>query len=138
MSNERRQILQMLADGKIDTDEAERLLAALGRSDQAEPAPPEANGKPKWLKVEVNCDPQTHSGRQGVNVRVPLALLKAGVKLGSLMPEKARSKMTGHLDSHGIDIANMDAKQLDGFINALCECPIEVDSEKDKIRIYCC
>ena len=138
MSNERRQILQMLSEGKIDTDEAERLLDALNRGDQPQAAAVQPSGKPKWLRVEVKCDPDEHNGRENVNVKVPLSLLRAGVKLGSLMPEKARAKMTAHMGSHGIDLGDLDADKLDGFIGALCECPIEVDSEKDKVRIYCC
>lgn len=140
MSNERRQILQMLSDGKIGPDEAERLLDAINKSTEVKP---EAEAccdtkNPKWLRVDVKCDPSEHNGRESVNVKVPLALLKAGVKLGSLMPDKVRAKVSAHMGEHGIDLSDMDAQKLDSFILTLCECPIEVDSEKDKVRIYCC
>ena len=47
MKDERRQILQMLADGKINADEAERLLTALegdGGSGAAAPGLPRGGG----------------------------------------------------------------------------------------------
>lgn len=138
MNNERRQILQMVSDGKIGPDEAERLLDALNRGGSEEPTVTQPTGKPKWLRVEIKCDPDQHNGRESVNVKVPLALLKAGVKLSSLMPEGARSKMSAHMDSHGLDLSDLDGEKLDGFIAALCESPIEVDAEKEKVRVYCC
>ncbi len=108
MNENRRQILEMLATGKITTDEAERLIAAL----ESGPATGTAehtrsvnarNGasamvktRAKYLRVLVEA-PQEMTGLKGptsVNVRVPMQLLRAGVRLASLIP-RTSSRATG-------------------------------------------
>jgi hypothetical protein len=78
MNNDRRSVLQMLADGKINADEAERLLSALDRSDGPAPSvaspAPGRNASPKFIRVTVDAD--VHGDATKVNVRVPLALLR--------------------------------------------------------------
>jgi hypothetical protein len=53
VNEQRRQILQMLAEGKITADEAEALIAALER-DAPEPPPVASARKPKYLRVTVS------------------------------------------------------------------------------------
>ena len=57
MNDDRRQILDMLSQGKITTDEAERLLAALGRTGASAGSEPQrlAN-RAKYLRVSVDTD----------------------------------------------------------------------------------
>ena len=91
MNNDRRSVLQMLADGKINADEAERLLNAM---EGPGPAPRPIEGAsaghnkppPKYLRVAV--DATDEDGPTKVNIRVPMALLRAGVRLTSLIPPK--------------------------------------------------
>src|SRR5580765_2584305 len=79
MNEHRRQILQMLAEGKISADEAERLIAALETPSSYSTSPDSASistGKPrpKYLRVLVDAE-EGSSGYDGptrVNVRVPM------------------------------------------------------------------
>src|SRR5215470_15393485 len=108
MSENRRQILQMLADGKITADEAERLIAALEKEPAASSAEP-ARGevlKPraKYLRVLVESQDQHHdNGPTKVNIRVPMQLLRAGVRLGALIPREARERANTAMREKGID-----------------------------------
>lgn len=142
MSEQRKKILQMLAEGKISADEADRLLAALGSQGVADAEVVDGNSsqaktkKPSFLHVTV------HGGRHGhdnVDVKIPIMLLKAGVKLGSLMPEKTRGKFHSHLCDHGlnIDLNDLDGKKLDGLIQALAEHPIEIVADNEVVNIRC-
>ncbi len=143
MNESRRQILQMLADGKINADEAERLLVAL---EESSPKPDTvlsgagADGKAKYLCVQVKADPDSEHRHKNVDIKIPLVLLKAGIKIGSLMPEGAKGKLNEHLSSHGIDLdlGKLDAEKLDQLIDALRENSIDIDSDKEKVRIHCC
>lgn len=139
MSEERKQILEMLGQGKISVDEAERLLDALNESSSGMTQTAETNGKkPKFLHVKVVGDPD--GGRHNnVDVRVPLALLKAGMKLGALMPEKVRAKFDSHMAEKGIDFdfKNMDSDKIDDFVQALKDNPIEVESDQESVKIFC-
>ncbi|MFZ5978991.1 MAG: SHOCT-like domain-containing protein [Candidatus Zixiibacteriota bacterium] len=143
MSEQRKQILQMLADGKITADEAERLINALGevRVDSAPPVEPEAksNGKPKFLHVKVNAEPGSHHRHENVDIKIPIILLKAGLKLGSMMPDKVKGEIHTRLAEKGFnfDLHDLKPDQIDGLIQALTESSIDIDSDREKVRIYC-
>jgi hypothetical protein len=140
MSEERRKILDMLAQGKIDVDEAERLLQAVGEKHkpEAKTAPTAAvPGEPKYLKVKV--EPKDGRSKDRVNITVPLLLIKAGIKLGSVLPNSARNKIAARLGEKGIDIdlKNLDPEALQDIFRALKEMRIEVDEEDEKVEVYC-
>jgi len=78
-SEERLTILRLLQEGKITSQEASRLLEALDAS-AAPPAPPAAPKKAHWLHIRVT---EMTSGRVRVNVTLPAAMVRAGLKLGS-------------------------------------------------------
>src|SRR4051812_31704528 len=106
MNEERRQILQMLAEGKITADEAERLLTAVeGPSFSSEATPGRRQGgRPKYLRVLVDAEDH-HTGKPvKVNIRVPVQLMRAGVRLGALMPSPAREQVNKALREQGIPI----------------------------------
>src|SRR5690242_21158833 len=104
MSENRRQILEMLAAGKITAEEAERLLTAVERAPDAAAAVPARRNDPlKYLRVVVDAVDE-HEGPTKVNVRVPIQLLRAGVKLTSIIPPRARSEVNEALRKEGIDV----------------------------------
>ena len=79
MNEQRRQILQMLAEGKVTADEAERLIDAVER-DQPESAPGAAlrpKARPKYLRVVMNAEDSPGGDASRLNIRVPLQLLRA-------------------------------------------------------------
>ena len=146
MSENRRQILDMLAQGKITADEAERLIAALERepapsagSDAAQPVL--AKPRPKYLRVAVESSHDyTHSGSPTrVNIRVPLALLRAGVRLGNLIPPQAREKANAALREQGVDIDlnKLKPENLEELIDQIQDVAVDVDEERAKVRIFC-
>jgi hypothetical protein len=79
MNEQKLRILKMLEDGKVTADEAARLMEAL---DKTESRPKESDIRRKWLHIRVQ-----ENGRDTVNMKVPLALLKFGFKLA---PKAAR------------------------------------------------
>ena len=84
MNEQRKDILDLLAAGEVTAAEAEQLIAAIER-DQPPAAPgldPAASRK--YLRVLVDAVENGEPGR--VNVRVPLQLLRAGVRLAALNP----------------------------------------------------
>jgi tape measure domain-containing protein len=152
MNENRRQILQMLADGKITTDEAERLLAALEpglESMTAEFAGKTSNGatvktRSKYLRVLVEAD-ESSTGMKGlttVNVRIPMQLLRAGVRLASLIPQQAHDQFDEALSKHGVPItlSQIKPENLEELIDHLEDLTVDVDGmegNKTKVRVFC-
>ena len=136
MSDERRKVLEMLNDGKVDVDEAERLLSALGEVEPEE-GKPVAKGTPKYLRVTVNS-----AKGDNVNVRVPMQLVRAGMKFSAFMnfiPEHAREHISAKLGDKGIDFdfGKMKPEDIEELIQALAELEVNVDSEGgDKVRVF--
>jgi hypothetical protein len=153
MSDERKRILGMLASGKISVDEAEDLLAALGAkaiggdaaktsdvivegATQGIPSKSSAEKKNvKFLRVTVD----SVKGDK-VNVRVPMGLLRAGVKLSSLLPKPAMDKVSEKASEHGfkLDLNNLKPEELEALIQNLGDLNIDVVSAAgDKVQVFC-
>ena len=139
MNEQRKDILGMLAEGKITAEEAEQLIAALERDQVPPAAGPGARpkGKAKYLRLEVDTNENGEPGR--VNARVPLQLLRAGVRLAALIPPQALEKANAELSRSGVpfDLAQLKPEQLEALVEQLDEVTLEVDQPDAKIRVYC-
>jgi hypothetical protein len=137
MSEERKKVLEMLAEGKISVDEAERLLEALKKkvtdASQQAALTETLNNLPKYLFVKVDA-----VDGDKVNIRVPLKLVKAGIKLQALLPKDAQDKINIKLNEKGINLEDFTAENFKDILDALAEFEVNVDDKKgDKVRIYC-
>jgi hypothetical protein len=155
MNENRKKILDMLAAGGITADEAERLLAALDPEPgigAGAPAGAGANSAkntgakthPKYLRVLVEADEST-TGNKGlftVNVRVPLQLLRAGVRLAALIPQQAHDQLDSVLSGHGIPLtlSQIKPENLEELIDHLEDLTVDVDGKDEnttKVRVFC-
>jgi hypothetical protein len=137
MNDNRRQILDMLAQGKITAEEAERLIAALERGGVGATAMSETD-KVKYLRVLVDTiDPM--AGPTKVNVRVPMQLLRAGVRLTGVIPASAREEVNNALRKEGIpfDINNLTPQNLEDLVEQLRELTVDVNNDNTKVRVFC-
>jgi hypothetical protein len=153
MNEHRRKILDMLATGKITADEAERLLAAL-EPGTAVPAgeytgvvagaPVTVKTRAKFLRVLVEAD-ESMTGMKGqttVNVRVPMQLLRAGVRLASLIPAQAHDQLDQALSSHGVPLtlSQIKPENLEELIDHLEDLTVDVEGKEGntvKVRVFC-
>jgi len=140
MNEQRRQILQMLAEGKITADEAGRLIDALEREQPESPqgAAPRPKPRPKYLRVVV-VDNSGGDEPSRVNVRVPLQLLRAGVRLMSLVPPQALTKVNAELNKSGvpIDLTELKPQHMEELIDQLDEVTVDVDDPGSKVQVFC-
>lgn len=139
MSQERDRVLDLLAAGKITAEEAGRLLDAM----DARPAPaaPESaahkNGSgelAKFMYVKV-----ISAKGDNVNVKIPLSLVRAGLKLTSLIPPQAMEQIDKSMAEKGmaIDLKNLKPEDLEDLVESLREMEISVDSaDGDNVRVY--
>ena len=138
MSQERDRILDLLAAGKITAEEASRLLDAVeARAAQPPAAAAPKNGSgdlPKFIYVKV-----ISTQGDNVNVKVPLSLVKAGLKLTSFIPQPAMEQINKSMSDKGmsVDLLNFKAQDLEELIEALREMEVNVDAANgDNVRVY--
>ncbi|HEX3742957.1 MAG TPA: hypothetical protein VHW09_03480 [Bryobacteraceae bacterium] len=137
MNEDRRKILEMLASGKITAEEADRLLAALDRS-RSDAAASGPKRKPQFLRVLVE-DENAWKGPVKVNVRVPMQLLRAGVRLASLIPPEARDRVNWQLRREGVpfDLNQITPDNLEELVEHLDAFTLDIDERHTKVRLFC-
>src|SRR5262245_21895544 len=108
MSDDTRRILDLLAQGKISVDDAHRLIAAVTASDTATAnasaashssgmntdAPPKP---PRYLRIAVHKGATDQRGEKDVNIRVPIAIVRGGMRLGAIIPGFGGERMQARL-----------------------------------------
>src|SRR5580698_6858126 len=66
--------------------------------------PPKSHAKYLRVLVEADEDPDGKNGPTSVNIRVPMQLLRAGVRLASLIPAQAHQHLDEALSQHGVPL----------------------------------
>jgi hypothetical protein len=144
MNENRKRILEMLAAGKINADEAERLIAALEKGPL-----PTASGDdsgsapktwPKYLRVVVESEEGQLGQRPSkVNVRIPFQLLRAGVKLPGIIPPQAREKVNEALRRQGLDLDlnQLKPENLEELVYQLKDLTVDIDDKASKVKVFC-
>lgn len=152
MSNEQQLILEMLHNGKISVDDAERLLKALtdGGTDHAHEEgfssmrrrrrrrhwPGHEGGGPRFIHIDI--DEKTEDGHQEKRrIRVPLKLLKAGINLSGLLPRDAREGIAAKLKAKGVEVDPFALRgmDIDEFAEALSDLDMDLDGARIRIRV---
>lgn len=140
MTENRRQILDMLSEGKISVAEAERLLTLLEQPPSGRPSGSDGGeGRktpPKYLRVVIEEDGE--SGSERVNIRIPMALIRSGVKLAALIPKEATNRVNEKLQQKGIciDVGNLKVEDLEQLVDAMAEMEVDVQDGKEHVRVF--
>jgi hypothetical protein len=136
MSAETRKVLEMLQAGQISAADAEKLLEKLdrgasagadaheGRESSASPAQ-----KLRYLRVLVE-NPKSEQ----VNVRIPLAFLRSGMKLLAVLPPRVNERLA----EKGIDLSAIAALKGEELEQALRDLLVNIDGpEGNKVQVFC-
>ena len=144
MNENRKRILEMLAAGQINAEQADRLIAALEKeppvpaSGEAPNAGPKA--WPKYLRVVVEGeDGRPANMPRKLDVRVPFQLLRAGVRLASIIPPQARVKVNAALHEQGIelDLNQIKPENLEELVYQLKDFTVDIGEKNSKVRVFC-
>jgi hypothetical protein len=104
----------------------------------------DAKLKPKYLRVQV--DSEGNYGGEGptkVNVRVPMQLLRAGVRLAGLIPAPALQRANDAMHEQGIpiDLTQIKPENLEELIEQLHDLSVDVDQNayaaKVRVKVFC-
>jgi SHOCT-like domain len=162
MSDNKKKILEMLEKNKISAEEAYRLLSAVdagenghdntghsneGRRDEGKKGL-EGKFKGKYLRVTVTPPEGGTEGKGNlfqdgnvgrVNVRIPMSLIRAGLKLTALIPPDALDKANNALREKGVnfDVRDIKPETLEELIEALGDMEVDVEGAKgEKVKVY--
>jgi anti-sigma factor RsiW len=146
MSDDTRRILDLVAKGKVTVDEAEQLMQAIGASPPqastaaAPPAPDTAERlQPRWVRINVHKTAREGKHDKDVNIRVPIAIVKSGMRLGALIPGLAGDQVAARMREKGLDVdfSKLDAATIEAVLKELGDTNIEIESGKSQVRITC-
>ena len=90
---------------------------------------------PKYLRLVVE---DGESANERVNVRVPTALIRSGVRLAALIPGDATNRMNAKLREKGIGIdeGNLTSEDLDQLVDALADMEVDMQDSTGHVRIF--
>jgi hypothetical protein len=141
MSDDTRRVLELLAQGKVSVEEADRLLRAMAAAElrtDAE-APPADRPAPRFVRIAVHQAARHGHADKDMNIRVPIAIIRSGMRLGALIPGIAGEQVSARLRERGLDIdfSKLDAAAIENVLKELSDSNIEIDSGKAQLRITC-
>ena len=143
-----RQILDLLSQGKITVDDADRLLKALAAAGSTGTPPSDTPGdtepgRRRWLRINIRKPANEHRPHaKDVNIRVPLGVVRGGMRLGAIIATFAGEKAALRMKERGVDLdlaaingdlSKMNGPEFDAFLNSLHD--IDIDDGKSQIRI---
>jgi hypothetical protein len=149
-TDDTRRILDLLSQGKITVDEADRLLKAVSAAQPAETAtenaPTDDAQRARWVRINVHKPASEDRPQKDVSIRVPIAVVKGGMRLGAIIATFAGEKAARRMKARGIDLdlskingdlSKMNGAEFDAFLKSLDDTNIEIDDGKSQVRITC-
>ena len=151
MNDDTRRILDLLAQGKVTVDEAARLIDAVTAAAPLAAAPTDAapagdRPTPRWIRINVLKQAKEGKQDKAVSIRVPIAVVKGGMRLGAIIATFAGEKAAQRMKERGIDLdlskingdfSRMNGAEFEAFMKSLDEMNIDVDDGKSQVRISC-
>ena len=135
MSEDTRRVLEMLSEGKVTVLEAEQLLQAVNSAAAA------ADGKkpePRYIRIQVTQPDREGKKAETVNIRVPLTVVRGGLRLGAFIPGMLGQSKIRLRDGGEIDLLKMDPAHFEAMLKDLGEVSVNVDDDEGKqVRIRC-
>ena len=131
MSEDTRKVLEMLSQGKVSVMEAEQLLTAV-----VQPAD-ENKPEPKYFRILVNKPARDGKKAEAVNIRVPITVVRGGLRLGALFPGMLGKKKIQLDNGVELDLSKVTYTDLEAMIKDIGELSVDVDGGDATVRIRC-
>jgi hypothetical protein len=126
----------MLSNGKVSVQEAEQLLQAVAAPGQAPGDKDDKKAEPRYFRILVNKPAHDGKKAETVNVRVPITVVRGGLRLGALFPGMMGKKKIQLDNGTELDLSKVTATDLEAMIKDIGELTVDVDGDK-QVRIRC-
>ena len=141
MNDDTRRILDLLAAGKVTVAEAEELLTAVKEAPPADGQPAGSGDASRYLRIDIEKPAADGSRTRRVNLRVPIGVIRSGLRLGALLKGDRSGigqRITDRLKAKGLDVIDLsalDEADLEEIIGGLGELSVDVDDGRAHVRI---
>jgi len=122
----------MLSSGKISVQEAEQLLKAVSAGDPSN----EQKSEPRYFRILVNKPAREGKKAEAVNIRVPITVVRGGLRLGALFPGMLGKKKIQMDNGAELDLSKVTYTDLEAMIKDIGELTVDVDGDA-QVRIRC-
>ncbi len=122
MSSEKERILKMLEEGKINADEAYRLLERIEKK--------RGGGKGRFFRIQVESE-----GEKKVNVKIPIVIATKLMKIGGHFVTKFSPETREKLEEYDIDIEEI-LKSIEEELYDIPSTIVDINEDDEKIRIW--
>jgi len=130
MSEDTRRVLELLSQGKVNVQEAEQLLHALASGEAADEKKPE----PRFFRILVSKPPRDGKKAENVNIKVPMTVVRGGLRLGALVPGLLAQKKVQLGNGAELDLSKVTYSDLEAMIKDIGEITVDVDGNA-QVRI---
>lgn len=134
MNQETRQVLEMLSEGKVSVQEAEQLLQAVAG---AASSPEEKAAEPRYFRILINKPARDGRKAENVNIKVPITVVRGGLRLGALFPGMLGKKKIQLDNGTELDLSKIHYTDLEAMIKDIGELTVDVDGGDAQVRIRC-
>ena len=133
MSEERRKVLEMLSSGKVSVQEAEQLLNAVAAPASTE----DRKTEPRFFRIQVNKPAREGKKAENVNIRVPISVVRGGLRLSAFFPGLLGKKKLQLDNGTELDLSKIHYTDLEAMIKDIGELSVDVDGDDANVRIRC-
>lgn len=140
MSDERLRVLHLLSEGKLTPDEAEKLFQAMDKGNkQIENTSQHQSQDIKGKYLFVQVEPKEGKSSERVSIKVPLALVKAGLNISKLIPKEAQDKIHSSMRDSGIpfNFNDITPQNFQEILEALEQMSIDVETDESTVKVFC-
>jgi hypothetical protein len=125
--------LEMLSSGKVSVQEAEHLLQAVSAPGHCAD---ENDVEPRYFRILVNKPAREGRKAEAVNIRVPMTVVRGGLRLGSLLPGMLAKKKVELANGNELDLSKVTYTDLEAMFKDIGELTVDVDGDA-QVRIRC-
>src|SRR5439155_7449277 len=118
MSEETRKVLEMLSNGKVSVQEAEQLLNAVATGTTMAD---DEKVEPRYFRILVNKPAREGKKAEAVNIRVPITVVRGGLRPGALFPGMLGKKKIQLDNGMELDLSKVTYTDLEAMIKDIGE-----------------
>src|SRR5437870_2612629 len=92
--------------------------------------------EPRYFRILVNKPAREGKRAEAVNIRVPMTVVRRGLRLGSLFPGMLAKKKLQLANGNELDLSKVTYTDLGAMIKDIGELTVDVDGDA-QVRIRC-